>query len=104
VAFLVVLATALMIGAVCAGARAGAVTFPVITGRAVGWPNASPCVLTGLAMMALALFCRSHRPRRIVPVVVLLILVMGYESLREEHPFDILSEPVPLWFVHHSGR
>ncbi|MDR7382731.1 hypothetical protein [Promicromonospora iranensis] len=74
------------------------------TSEAVGWSNASPFVLTGLVMVVLALFCRSAWVRRIVPVVVLLILVVGYGFLWEEHLFDILSGPAPLWFVDHSGQ
>ncbi|WP_454851364.1 hypothetical protein [Promicromonospora soli] len=69
------------------------------TSWAVGWSNASPFVLTGLVMIALALFCRSDWVRRIVPVAVLMILVVGYGALWEEHLFDILSGPAPLWFV-----
>jgi uncharacterized membrane protein (UPF0136 family) len=104
VAFLAVLGTSSVISAVLAGARAGAEAFPVIASRKAGRSWASPFALAGLVMIALALFCRSHRARRIVPVVVLLILVVGYGFLWEEHLFDILSGPAPLWFAERSGQ
>lgn len=74
------------------------------TSSAVGWSNSAPFVLTGLIMIAVAVFCRNAWVRRIAPVVALLVLVGGYVFLWDAYLFDFLSGPAPQWFIDYRGR
>jgi hypothetical protein len=74
------------------------------TSRAVGWSNSAPFVLTGLIMIALAVFCRTTWVRRIAPLASLLVLVGCYEFLWDAYLFEFLSGPAPQWFIDYMGR